>query len=398
VKSGVNAITELASSGSLNVENLSRSFAANVVGGSAANKIGISFSKDDIHELEHLVAHALTGAGVGYIIDGEKGALSGAVGAVVAETVANFVYSKYDMVDDLNNNVNTKDKTEIAMALAKVGVVMAASAFNLDVNTALTSANNSLDNNFAHMAVNLAAKTIPNSVKIQATKVVQKIIQKLSDKGALAYLKIADSIYDFISGNSDGSDIDLELDALKKENITDYTSVLKVLAENGVHFDNGLSLDQNLFDKSYDNLQQFYNVYLTEDANGEASTSSKLGTGGASSGGDGGEDPDENPEEKKPHGNSLNYKGETHVYAIKDGEGSYYKIGESTRGTNSSGQSRRATEQTNKIQRKTGDEYTSRIRKIFDNKADAKEWETALIKRFRKFFGEDQLAGNKGVH
>lgn len=103
---------------------------------------------------------------------------------------------------------------------------------------------------------------------------------------------------------------------------------------------------------------------------------------------------------QKIHGNSLDYKGKTHVYKIKN-EDKVIKVGESTQGLNAYGKSKRAEQQVRELQKKTGDSsYESKIIKEFDNKKDARKYEKKLIERTREFYGEDKndksiLIGNK---
>lgn len=40
--------------------------------------------------------------------------------------------------------------------------------------------------------------------------------------------------------------------------------------------------------------------------------------------------------------------------------------------------------------------FESDIRRTFSTKAEARDYETKLIERFRSMFGKDQLPGNKG--
>ena len=95
------------------------------------------------------------------------------------------------------------------------------------------------------------------------------------------------------------------------------------------------------------------------------------------------------------HKNSLKYVGKTHVYRIKGPDGTTHRIGESSQGTRArDGASKRAERQARRLTRKTGDTYTTEIRKTFANKADAREYETKLITRFRRMHGEDSLPGN----
>lgn len=103
---------------------------------------------------------------------------------------------------------------------------------------------------------------------------------------------------------------------------------------------------------------------------------------------------------KKVHGNSLNYKGDTHVYKITNKD-KVFKVGESGQGTNLYEKSKRAEQQVRKLQKETGDSsYESKIIKNFDNKQDARAYEKKLIERTRSRYGEDKndksiLTGNK---
>jgi hypothetical protein len=96
-----------------------------------------------------------------------------------------------------------------------------------------------------------------------------------------------------------------------------------------------------------------------------------------------------------PHKNSLDYVGETHVYRIKGPNGTH-KIGESARGTRvRDGASIRAEQQVRRLEREIGDTFRSDIRKTFPDKRSAREYETRLIERFRRRYGQDALPGNK---
>ena len=87
-----------------------------------------------------------------------------------------------------------------------------------------------------------------------------------------------------------------------------------------------------------------------------------------------------------PHKNSLDYVGETHVYRIKGPDGTY-KIGESAQGVRvSDGASIRAEQQVRRLQRETGEEFRSDIRRTFPDKASARDYETRLIERFRRMY------------
>lgn len=95
------------------------------------------------------------------------------------------------------------------------------------------------------------------------------------------------------------------------------------------------------------------------------------------------------------HKNSLDYVGETHVYRVKGPDGTF-KIGESAQGTRvRDGASIRAEQQVRALRKETGDTYTSDIRKTFPDKASARDYETRLIERFRRMYGDDTIPGNK---
>lgn len=103
---------------------------------------------------------------------------------------------------------------------------------------------------------------------------------------------------------------------------------------------------------------------------------------------------------KKVHKNSLTYKGETHVYEIRNKD-IIYKIGESARGKNKKGESIRAEQQVKKLRQESGDSsWKSKIRKEFATKQEARNYEKELIERTRSRYGEDKndksiLPGNK---
>lgn len=103
---------------------------------------------------------------------------------------------------------------------------------------------------------------------------------------------------------------------------------------------------------------------------------------------------------KKPHGNSLEYKGDVHVYSIhKVSDGKPVKVGESTQGVRKrDGASKRAESQARKLRKESGEDHETMVRKKFDNKKDAKDYEAELIKRSRNLHGEDVLPLNKNGH
>lgn len=99
----------------------------------------------------------------------------------------------------------------------------------------------------------------------------------------------------------------------------------------------------------------------------------------------------------KPHGNSKNYVGDTHVYVVRE-PGQPYKIGQSMKGVNKQGQSRRAEAQARRLIKQTGERFESEVRATFATKKEALDYETRLIQTFRRMHGKEKLPGNKGVH
>ena len=95
------------------------------------------------------------------------------------------------------------------------------------------------------------------------------------------------------------------------------------------------------------------------------------------------------------HKNALGYIGETHVYAIR-GPNGIHKIGQSSLGKRlSDGLSRRAESQVRRLRRSTNEQYSSEIRRTFQTKREARDYETRLIERYRRIYGEKTLPGNK---
>ena len=103
---------------------------------------------------------------------------------------------------------------------------------------------------------------------------------------------------------------------------------------------------------------------------------------------------------EKIHKNSLEYKGETHVYSIhRVSDGKTYKVGQSSQGVRQrDGASKRAEQQVRKLMKETGERYESKIRKNFENKKKGLGYETRLIKRTRSIKGSQSLPGNKNNH
>lgn len=95
------------------------------------------------------------------------------------------------------------------------------------------------------------------------------------------------------------------------------------------------------------------------------------------------------------HGNSLTNPNPTHVYAIYE-DGVLWKIGESAQGVNGAGVSVRAQQQARDLARLNPDRvYETEIRAWKPNKAEGRSYETQVIERYRRMYGQDKLPGNK---
>ena len=89
------------------------------------------------------------------------------------------------------------------------------------------------------------------------------------------------------------------------------------------------------------------------------------------------------------HKNSLDYIGDTHVYVIRNPDGTLYKVGESAQGVRvGDGASIRAEQQARALQRETGNRYRTQIRQDFGGKADARAYETRFIQTYERLFGQ----------
>ena len=101
----------------------------------------------------------------------------------------------------------------------------------------------------------------------------------------------------------------------------------------------------------------------------------------------------------RPHGNSHDFVGETHVYAIRGPDGAH-KIGQSMQGVRKAdGASIRAEQQVRRLNHQTGtQDYRSQIRRMFRDKHSAYQYDQRYVETFRRLFGQNTLPGNRGVH
>jgi len=151
-----------------------RGLAAGVIGGVGANKLGEAYNinTQDIDAVSHKLLHAFLGGVTGGILakDIAKGALAGAIGALVAETVADLLapdkpslikkieaarkakgsdlsYQEVESISRPELDVYA-NKADIAADLSKIIAATSALLTKQDVNIAIGTATNAIENNF----------------------------------------------------------------------------------------------------------------------------------------------------------------------------------------------------------------------------------------------------------
>ena len=144
--------------------NRLKSAAVNTLAGYTANKIGDAVKTGAIDRATHKLLHAITGGAGGALLsrDAGRGAMSGAVGAFMAETMADLldpsgeVMEKAQKLSAEKGRMLTKEEyTSIETAVkrttydwSRLGTATAIMFAGLDVNMADHFATNALDNNF----------------------------------------------------------------------------------------------------------------------------------------------------------------------------------------------------------------------------------------------------------
>ncbi len=292
---------------------------------------------DVLHKALHgglAAAGAATEARISHIKGAErkKRILGAAGGAIVSEIVSESMMSSAmrRMETQLlasGHAPNSKAYTDLRQSLlkdeflkiktvAQLAVTAAAESMKFDLNSALSAANNALENNFAQV-FSLAGKLLMRKAANEAGKKAVKEVAK---------------------------------EAVKTESKEIAKSTSKQIAKNLVPG----------------------KLNKTRVANGN----------------------------KKPHGNSLKYKGNTHVYSIhRLRDKKAFKAGESTGGVRvRDGASKRAESQVRKLARKHGEMFYSKIRKQLPTKVEGKNYEANLIKRARDIHGPESLPLNKNGH
>lgn len=151
-----------------------RETAANILGAVCSSQIGQTYGDEKIGPVTHKILHTGLGAIEGAIIDGKNGAVAGAIGAGVAETVADIASPKPPSLDDIHRlearlgRCLTQDefasawdkqtlqylkKTQSVADGSKMIATTVAMLANQDMNIASETAAKAVDNNFIVLAM-----------------------------------------------------------------------------------------------------------------------------------------------------------------------------------------------------------------------------------------------------
>lgn len=151
------------------VKNRLKSSAANTIGIACSSHIGKAYGDKKIGPVTHKILHSGVGALQGAILDGESGAIAGAVGAGVAETIADITCPKQPSLDDIHgleaalgrrltqDEFTAEWNKQLAQYLKQTHSVADASKMiaatvvgfvNQDMDVAYNTATNAIDNNF----------------------------------------------------------------------------------------------------------------------------------------------------------------------------------------------------------------------------------------------------------
>ncbi len=130
---------------------------ASTLGSKLANVIGDLNACGEIDFFTHKALHALKGAAEGRIIGGKKGMEAGALGAFIAETVAEAITPTHgiDKMKAKDQPDYSEDRLLLTKNVSKVVAALVAAAAGMDptqVSIAVLSATTSLDCNFEHSA------------------------------------------------------------------------------------------------------------------------------------------------------------------------------------------------------------------------------------------------------
>ena len=210
-----------------------RGLAAGVIGGVGANKLGEAYNinTQDIDAVSHKLLHAFLGGVTGGILakDIAKGALAGAIGALVAETVADLLAPdkpslikkieaarkakgsdlSYQEVESLSRPELDiyANKADIAADLSKIIAATSALLTKQDVNIAIGTATNAIENNFLP-AVFWVGMTAWKIYSVYA--ICERLVEAYNnnDKEAAAKIILLDVIPTVLAGTKIGPAFD----------------------------------------------------------------------------------------------------------------------------------------------------------------------------------------------
>jgi len=185
-----------------------RNIASGTLQGLAANQIGGMYAPDNperISFVTHKILHGLSGAGAGFILNPtQEGAVSGAIGAVVGESIADAMQTiQKDKIaekvairaentkdlDQANLNAIIQDETKSILNVSKVSSAVVTALANQNVNVGIQTATVAVENNMLRLieegvCVFLAKKAAQDAKTwVQVGKVTKNIVQSTSKTG-----------------------------------------------------------------------------------------------------------------------------------------------------------------------------------------------------------------------
>lgn len=175
---GIQAAVGATFEGRIDFDRLAKSFVAGVAGGVIANEIGAWYAHNYQESLNygvHKVLHGLNGAMMGGILDGSQGIAAGALGAVVAEIAAESLLSLDEqlqifMCDGQEALTQAQNRVK---DIVRLSTAILAGVLNQDVNVALTTVTNALDNNFQQLLMCVIAASTGAYLGVTTAELVE---------------------------------------------------------------------------------------------------------------------------------------------------------------------------------------------------------------------------------
>lgn len=176
IRTGVNTVLKSTIEGRNFAEVLTeeaRSGAANVVGGTLANKVGVEYkAKDsDINYVMHKIIHGVIGGISGLISGGTEEAFAAAIGATIGEIVGEgYEKAHRDGVYDPNHpSFNAKEREDMVRKgtmFSELSAAVFAGVLGQDPNAAARAANNAVTENAFLIRPTLQRQTIEETGEI----------------------------------------------------------------------------------------------------------------------------------------------------------------------------------------------------------------------------------------